>query len=251
VAAIESASLMAWSCVHHRCLPRLDRFGTGADLVATPEVGSRTISTIPHLLIKPDVQHGHLPQSAAIRPADGVRPSVAAAARGFVLLGDAKQHASLQGTGAGVRALKFLPPASDEELPARPWGRRRCCWSTNRRGCADSAIHRATRPTAGVRSAFCNGSTIDPGNRRPGSGPGPKSKAGGLCSDTGNLLVSAGTLLLDRMHGGERTWGGVMTGRQTALVCGDLASAFSPTGLPGPSRRHQAPGRAVPNSRGC
>jgi len=40
------------------------------------------------------------------------------------------------------------------------------------------------------------------------------------------------------MHGGERTWGGVMTGRQTALVedgCGliggDLASELSERGF--------------------
>lgn len=36
----------------------------------------------------------------------------------FVLLGDGNQCASLQAAGAGVRALEFLPPVSEEEFPA-------------------------------------------------------------------------------------------------------------------------------------
>jgi glycosyltransferase involved in cell wall biosynthesis len=36
----------------------------------------------------------------------------------FVLLGDGNQRASLQAAGAGVRALEFLPPVSEEEFPA-------------------------------------------------------------------------------------------------------------------------------------
>jgi colanic acid biosynthesis glycosyl transferase WcaI len=36
----------------------------------------------------------------------------------FVLLGDGNQRASLQATGAGVRALEFLPPITEEEFPA-------------------------------------------------------------------------------------------------------------------------------------
>jgi glycosyltransferase involved in cell wall biosynthesis len=36
----------------------------------------------------------------------------------FVLLGDGNQRASLETTGAGVCALEFLPPVSNEEFPA-------------------------------------------------------------------------------------------------------------------------------------
>jgi colanic acid biosynthesis glycosyl transferase WcaI len=36
----------------------------------------------------------------------------------FVLLGDGNQRASLEATSAGVRALEFLPPVSEEEFPA-------------------------------------------------------------------------------------------------------------------------------------
>lgn len=36
----------------------------------------------------------------------------------FVLLGDGNQRVHLQAIGAGVRALEFLPPVSDEEFPA-------------------------------------------------------------------------------------------------------------------------------------
>ncbi len=36
----------------------------------------------------------------------------------FVLLGDGNQRARLQAAGAGIRALEFLPPVSDEEFPA-------------------------------------------------------------------------------------------------------------------------------------
>jgi glycosyltransferase involved in cell wall biosynthesis len=36
----------------------------------------------------------------------------------FVLLGDGNQRASLQAAGAGVRALEFLPPVSEEEFPS-------------------------------------------------------------------------------------------------------------------------------------
>jgi colanic acid biosynthesis glycosyl transferase WcaI len=36
----------------------------------------------------------------------------------FVLLGDGNQRARLQAAGAGVRALEFLPPVSNEEFPA-------------------------------------------------------------------------------------------------------------------------------------
>ena len=36
----------------------------------------------------------------------------------FVLLGDGNQRASLEAAGAGVRALEFFPPVSEEEFPA-------------------------------------------------------------------------------------------------------------------------------------
>ena len=83
-----------------------------------PRLGSRTISTIPHL-IEPDVQHGHLPQSAAIRPADGVRPSVAAAARGFVCSATpSNTRASRAPVRAFARSSSCLRPATKSFPPA-------------------------------------------------------------------------------------------------------------------------------------
>ena len=36
----------------------------------------------------------------------------------FVLLGDGNQRAMLESAGAGIRALEFLPPVSNEQFPA-------------------------------------------------------------------------------------------------------------------------------------
>ena len=133
----------------------------------------------------------------------------------FVLLGDGNQRAGLEATGAGIRALEFLPPVSEEEFPAA-LGAADVLLVNERPGVAQMAV------PSKLTSYFSSGKPILAATDAAGFTAGELAASGaGVCvpADRPDLLLSEAIRLgTDRVLGRQ-------LGEAGRRYCDELLSA--------------------------